>query len=72
MTDPAIDEIRQARHQISRAFDHDAARLIEHYKQLQEAFAGRIIHGPEANATQAVVASPDSAPSPSPGSRTAG
>lgn len=51
-TDPAIDAIRQARHRISCAYDHDAARLIEHYKQMQDAFAGRITRGPEADAAR--------------------
>jgi hypothetical protein len=60
MTDPAIDAIRQARHQISRACGNDASRLIEHYRQMQEAFAGRIIRGPEGDATQPGVA-PDGA-----------
>lgn len=63
MTDPAIDAIRQARHEISRACGNDAARLIEHYKQVQDAFAGRIIRGPEADATQPGVESTGSAPS---------
>jgi hypothetical protein len=60
MSDPAIDAIRQARHQISRACGNDPARLIEHYKQMQNAFAGRIIRGPDADATQQGVA-PDGA-----------
>jgi hypothetical protein len=73
MTDPAIDAIRQARHQISRAYDHDAARLIEHYKQMQDAFAGRIIQGPEAaEAAQQGVEPDGPVPSPSVGRRSAG
>ncbi|HOU92420.1 MAG TPA: hypothetical protein PLU22_15310 [Polyangiaceae bacterium] len=50
MTDPAIDAIRQARHQIARDCGHDAARLIEHYQRMQDAFTGRLILGPEADA----------------------
>jgi hypothetical protein len=54
MTDPAIDAIRNVRHQISRECDNDVARLIEHYKKMQDSFTGRIIRGPEADATQRV------------------
>ena len=45
--DPAIDAIRRVRRQISNDVDNDAARLIDHYKQMQTTFAGRVIHGPE-------------------------
>lgn len=57
MTDPAIDAIRKVRHQISRDCDNDVARLIERYKKMQDSFTGRIIRGPEADATQQGVAS---------------
>lgn len=72
MTDPAIDAIRQARHRISRACGNDAARLIEHYQQMQDAFSGRIIRGPEADAARQCVEPDGSAPSPSVGRRSAG
>jgi hypothetical protein len=72
MTDPAIDAIRQARHQISRECGNDAARLIEHYKQMQDFFSGRIIRGPEADAAQQGVEPDGPAPSPSVGRRSAG
>jgi len=72
MTDPAIDAIRQARHQISRDCGNDAARLIEHYRQMQDAFTGRLILGPEADAAQPGVEPDGSAPSPSVGRRSAG
>jgi hypothetical protein len=72
MTDPAIDAIREARHQISHEFGNDAARLSDHYRRMQETFAGRIIHGPEADAAQQSVEPDGSAPSPSAGSRSAG
>lgn len=72
MTDPAIDAIRQARHQISRACGNDAARLIEHYRQMQDAFAGRIIRGPEADAAQQSAEPDGPAPSPSVGRPSAG
>jgi hypothetical protein len=72
MIDPAIDAIRQSRHQISRACGNDAARLIEYYKKMQDAFAGRTIRGPEADAAQPGVEPDGTDPSPSVGLRSAG
>jgi hypothetical protein len=72
MTDPAIDAIRKARHEISHACGNDAARLVEHYRQMQNAFTGRIIRGPEADAAQQWVEPDGPAPSPSVGRRSAG
>ncbi|MFL5384979.1 MAG: hypothetical protein ACJ8GN_20865 [Longimicrobiaceae bacterium] len=40
--DPAIDEVREARRRISEKFDHDPARLIDHYIKLQEAYRDRL------------------------------
>ena len=34
-TDPALEAIRKVRREISREFDNDPARLIEHYMELQ-------------------------------------
>ena len=50
--DPALETIREARRQISRDFGNDAARLIEHYRQMQAAFTERLIPRPEEDATQ--------------------
>ena len=33
-SDPAIDTIRRAPHQISASVDHDSWKLVEHYRQL--------------------------------------
>jgi len=41
--DPAIDDIREVRHQISESVNHDARKLVEHYRKLQERHADRII-----------------------------
>ena len=34
--DPAIDDIRETRHQISAEFGHDPRRLMAHYMEYQE------------------------------------
>jgi len=46
--DPALDAIRKVRHQISREFDNDPARLIEHYIELQRRMEkSKIVRGPD-------------------------
>jgi len=42
-SDPAIDEIREVRHRISAQFDHDPARLVAHYMELQKQYEDRLI-----------------------------
>jgi hypothetical protein len=42
-SDPVIDEIREVRHQISARFDHDPARLVAHYMELQKQYQDRLI-----------------------------
>lgn len=44
--DPVIDEIRAIRHRISARFDHDPARLVAYYMELQKEFAGRFVKAP--------------------------
>jgi len=34
--DPALVSIREVRHRISKQFDHDLKKLVEHYMRLQE------------------------------------
>ena len=46
-TDPVIDEIRETRHEISKRFNHDPARLVAHYMQLQQRHGDRLIVGGE-------------------------
>lgn len=41
--DPVIDEIREVRHRISERFDHDPARLVAYYIELQEQYRERLI-----------------------------
>ena len=38
-----IDEIREVRRRISARFDHDPARLVAYYMQLQEQHKGRLL-----------------------------
>jgi hypothetical protein len=42
-SDPVIDEIREIRHRISAHFDHDPARLVAHYMELQKQYEDRLI-----------------------------
>ncbi|HZZ28384.1 MAG TPA: hypothetical protein VFE46_10320 [Pirellulales bacterium] len=41
--DPVIDEIREVRRRISAQFDHDPARLVAYYQQLQEQHRDRLM-----------------------------
>lgn len=45
--DPVIDEIREVRHRISEQFDHDPARLVEYYMELQAQHQDRLIEPPK-------------------------
>ena len=45
--DPAIQAVREARHRISEAVEHDPRKLIEHYRQLQGRHRERIIAQPK-------------------------
>ena len=42
-SDPVIDEIRRVRHRISARFDHDPARLVAYYMELQKQHQDRLI-----------------------------
>lgn len=42
-SDPVIDEIREVRHRISARFDHDPARLVAYYMELQKQYKDRLI-----------------------------
>ena len=42
-SDPVIDEIREVRHRISARFDHDPARLVAYYMELQKQCKDRLI-----------------------------
>jgi hypothetical protein len=45
-SDPAVDEVREARRRVS-AFDHDPARLVDHYIRLQEQYRDRLLSSPQ-------------------------
>jgi hypothetical protein len=46
-TDPVIAEIREVRHRISARFDHDPARLVTYYMELQKQYQDRLIETDE-------------------------
>lgn len=47
-TDPALGTVRKVRREISREFDKDPVRLIEHYLDMQRRIPqSRLVKGPE-------------------------
>lgn len=42
-SDPVIDEIREIRHRISAQFNHDPAKLVAYYMELQKQYEDRLI-----------------------------
>ncbi len=42
-TDQTIDSINEVRHQISASVGHDARKLVEHYRKLQERHPNRVL-----------------------------
>lgn len=44
--DPAIQWIREVRHQISAEFDHDPRKLLEYYMELQKKYEDRLVKAP--------------------------
>ena len=42
-SDPVIDEIREIRHRISARCDHDPARLVVYYMELQKQYQDRLV-----------------------------
>jgi hypothetical protein len=41
--DPAIQAVRDARHQISAAVNHDPQKLVEYYRERQERHQSRLV-----------------------------
>jgi len=41
--DPIIDNIRKVRKQISERFEHDPARLVDHYIEIQKKYQNRVL-----------------------------
>jgi hypothetical protein len=44
--DPAIEAIREARHQISESVGHDPRKLVEYYRRLQDRHRERVVAQP--------------------------
>lgn len=42
-TDPGLEHIREIRHKISEEHGHDAKRLTEHYRRLEERYKDRVL-----------------------------
>ena len=42
-SEPVINEIREIRHRISARFDHEPARLVTFYMELQKQYQDRLI-----------------------------
>lgn len=47
--DDAIEEVREIRRQISARFNDDPAKLAQHYMELQQRHADRLVYPPESN-----------------------
>ena len=43
LNDPVIDEIREVRRRISARFDHDPAKLVTFYIEMQKQYQNRLI-----------------------------
>ena len=41
--DPAITRIHEVRHRISKQFDHDPKKLVEHYMRLQAQYRDHLL-----------------------------
>ncbi len=54
--DPAIDEIRENRHRISEAVNHDPKELVKYYIKLQERDHDRLIKETKLEANSKIMA----------------
>ncbi len=45
--DQTIKRIREARHRISEAYDHDPRKLVEHYIELQKKYERQLLKDTE-------------------------
>jgi hypothetical protein len=43
LNDPVIEEVRAVRRRISARFDHDPARLVAYYEELQKRYQDRLL-----------------------------
>jgi hypothetical protein len=53
-SDPVIEEVWEVRRRISARVNHDPARLVQYYIELQRRYEGRIISAPEAEGVDAL------------------
>ena len=51
-SDPAIDHVRQVRHEISARFNHDPRKLTAYYMERQKRHAGRLVYSNPPAASQ--------------------
>lgn len=43
-TDPGLERVRKARHEISERFDHDPEKVLAYYREVEKQHADRVIH----------------------------
>lgn len=63
--DPVIDEIREIRYRISARFDHDPAKLVGYYLELQKQYENRLIRNEGVGESLATRTAQDALPDPS-------
>ena len=61
LPDPVIDEIREIRHRISGLCDHDPAKLVAYFQQIQEQYRNRLITSPRFAPHAAAATDPNTA-----------
>jgi hypothetical protein len=42
-SDPVVDEVREMRHRISARFNHDPAKLVAYYVELQKKYQSKLV-----------------------------
>ena len=52
--DPVIDEIREIRHRISAQCEHNPAKLVAYFRQIQDQYQDRLITSPRFEHAEAV------------------
>ena len=56
--DPGLEPTRSARRQISQEFDHDPAKVVQHYVEFQKRFGHRLQQGPRVEPAEAKTTEP--------------
>ncbi|PYS49034.1 MAG: hypothetical protein DMF68_11250 [Acidobacteria bacterium] len=54
--DPTIERIRETRHQISEAHEHDPQKIVEYYLELQKKFERQLLKSAEESQTEPIKA----------------